>query len=321
MKNTPLFTLIIPIHNGDSTITKTFDSIAKQRNIKLIKTVILVNDGSTDTSQDKINTFKKEGILKIITIEHKKAKGLSISLNQAIKTADTDFIIIAHQDIIVKSNSALIKLKKIINKNPDVFYVYPTIYHPKHIWNKYNFWQKCLFSRYVNTEHNSPVEKFDCINRQKLIDLGLYDEKHFRTAGEDINLILRAKKQKLKYQKSFIKVIHLHNKNPDFSFNDLVKKEKQLAETKGVLLRIHGFVIPNLKSFFRECLFISLFIPKIRIIGIFLLTIYVFGYNWRMYQFFKADKKVLLIPFINLYLLIANIISSTKAFFNKKQII
>ena len=319
MKNKNIFTLIIPINNGDSTIEKTFNSIIKQKNLDLIKTIILVNDGSTDKSEEKINSFKKENKLNVKIINHLKAKGLAASFNQAIKMADSDFIILAHQDIILDTKLALVKLKKIIDQNPNIFYIFPTICHPKNIWNNYNFWQKCLFARYVNTEQNAPIEKFDCVNRQQLIDLGLFDETHFRTAGEDIDLIIRAKN--LKYVASKIKVIHLHNKNPNFSFKDLVKKEKQLAETKGVLLRMYGLKIPNLRSFFREAILIGLFIPKINIIAIILLIIYIFGYNWRMYTLIFQDNKVLLLPFINFYLFVANITSSTKAFFNKKQII
>ena len=316
-----IFTLIIPIHNGDSTIKNTLDSIIKQKNLSLIKTIILINDGSTDQSQTEIENFKKQNKLNIKIIRHKKSSGLSSSLNEGIKNANTEYVITAHQDIVLKENTALTKLKNIINKNPNVFYIYPTIYHPKYIWDKYNFWQKYLFSRYVDTKYDSPIEKFDCINRLKLTNIGLFDEKHFRTAGEDIDLILRAKKAKLIYICSKIKTIHIHNKNPNFSFKDLVKKERQLAETKGVLLRLYGFVIPNLRSFFRECLFVSLFIPKIRIFGALLLIFYIFGYNWKMYQLVGKDSKAFLVPFINLYLLIANITSSTKAFFNKKQII
>lgn len=320
-KKSPIFTIIIPIHNGDSTIKETFDSILKQKKLNFIKEIILINDGSTDKSQEKIDIFKKEKKLNIKIIKHQKAKGLASSFNQAIKMAKTDFIILTHQDVILNSNLALIKLEKIINKNRDIFYIYPIVCHPKYIWNKYNFWQKCLFSRYVNTKHYSPIEKFDCVNRQKLIDLGLFDEKHFRTAGEDLDLIIRANKKNLKYICSNIKAIHLHNKNPNFSFKDLVKKEKQLAETKGVLLRLYGFNIPNFRSFFREVIFIALFIPKINIFATLLLIIYSIGYNWRMYPLIFQDKKVFLLPFVNLYLFGANITSSTKAFLNKKQII
>lgn len=317
----PLFTIIIPIHNGDSTIKETFDSIKKQKNFDLVKEIILINDGSTDKSQEKIDNFKKENKLNIKIIKHPKAKGLASSFNQAIKIAKTDFIIFTHQDVILNNNLSIIKLEKIINKNPDVFYIFPIVCHPRHIWNKYNFWQKCLFSRYVNAKHYSPIEKFDCVNRQKLIELGCFDEKHFRTAGEDLDLMIRANRKKLQYICSNIQAIHLHNKNPDFSFKDLVKKEKQYAETKGVLLRLYGFKIPNFRSFFREVIFIGLFIPKINILATLLLIIYIFGYNWRLYQLIFQEKKVLLLPFINLYLFFANITASTKAFFNKKQII
>ena len=53
MKNKNIFTLIIPINNGDSTIEKTFSSIIKQKNLNLIKTIILINDASTDKSEEK----------------------------------------------------------------------------------------------------------------------------------------------------------------------------------------------------------------------------------------------------------------------------
>lgn len=316
-----LFTIIIPIHNGDSTIEETFDSILKQKNLKFVKEIILINDGSTDKSQEKIDSFKKGNNLNIKIIKHPKAKGLASSFNQAIKITKTDFIIFTHQDVILNSNLALIKLEKIINKNPNVFYIFPIVCHPRYVWNKYNFWQKCLFSRYINAKHYSPIEKFDCVNRQKLINIGLYDKTHFRTAGEDLDLMIRANRKNLQYVCSNIQAIHLHNKNPDFSFKDLVKKEKQYAETKGVLLRIYGFNIPNFRSFFREAIFIGLFIPKVNILAILLLIIYIIGYNWRMYPLIFQDKKVILLPFINLYLFFANIISSTKAFLNKKQII
>ena len=321
MKNKNIFTLIIPINNGDSTIEKTFNSIIKQKDLDLIKEIILINDGSNDNSQQKIENFKKENKLNIKIINHPKAKGLAASFNQAIKMSTTNFIILTHQDIILETKLALLKLKKIINQNPTVFYIYPTICHPKNIWNNYNFWQKCLFSRYVNTKQDAPIEKFDCVSRQQLINIGLFDDIHFRTAGEDIDLIIRAKREKLKYIASKIKVIHLHNKNPKFSFKNLVKKEKQLAETKGVLLRMYGLKIPNIRSFFREVILVGLFIPKINIFAFILLTIYIFGYNWRMYSLIFQDNRVFLLPLINLYLFFANIIASTKAFLNKKQTI
>jgi glycosyltransferase involved in cell wall biosynthesis len=316
-----LFTIIIPIHNGDSTIEKTLNSIVNQKNLNLVKTIILINDGSTDKSQQKIDEFKKTNKINIKIIKHLKSQGLASSFNQAIKMATTDYLILCHQDIIIKTESVFLKLKKLTTKNPETFYFFPTVLHPKYIWDKYNFWQKTLFSRYVNTKHHVPIEKFDCINRQKLIRLNLFDQKHFRTAGEDIDLMVRAQKQKYQYQDSHIKVIHLHNKNPNFSFKDLVRKEKQLAQTKGVLLRIHGLVIPNLRSFFREIIFISLLIPQINIFGLILLFIYTFGYNWRMYQLINRDSKVLLLPFINLYLFFINITASTEAFLIKKQTI
>lgn len=321
-KNKSLFTIIVPIHNGGSTIQKTLESITSQKEINsLVEVLILINDHSTDNSLQLIKDFKKNNKINTKIIDHSKSYGLGASLNEAIKIAKTQYIITIHQDIIINSTIGLTTLAKIINRNPNVFYIHPIVCHPKYIWDQYNFWQKCLFSRYVNTEHHVPIEKFDCINRQKFIEIGLFDQKHFRAAGEDIDLIVRAKKENLEYLDSQIKVTHIHNKNPNFSFKNLVKKEKQLAETKGVLLRLHGPKIPNLRSFYRECLVLGLIFPITRPFSLFFLTIFIFGYNWRMYQLIGKDSRVFLLPFINLYLFYANISASTIAFFNKKQII
>lgn len=318
----PLFTIIIPVHNGSSTLKQTLNSIKKQKKLDLIKSLIIVDDNSTDQSKKIITDFKNKNTnINIININHSKSIGLARSFNEAIKKSKTKFIILAHQDIIIQNNSAILKLEEIISSNDNIFYIYPTVCHPKYIWKKYNFWQKCLFARYVDKKLPSPVEKFDCIDRQKFTNIGLFDEKHFRTAGEDLDIIIKAKKEKLKYIHSDIKIIHLHNQDSNFSFKNLVKKEKQLAETKGVLLRIYGPNIPNIKSFFREAILISLFIPYLNKIAIISLIIYIFGYNWRMYQFIIEDKKVLLLPLINFYLFLSNILASAKAFLNKKQLI
>lgn len=55
-----LFTIIIPIHNGDSTVSETFKSILKQKNLTSVKEIILINDNSSDKSQQKINDFKRK---------------------------------------------------------------------------------------------------------------------------------------------------------------------------------------------------------------------------------------------------------------------
>lgn len=313
-----LFTIVIPVHNGSSTLTKTLESLKNQTHQDLVSQIIIINDGSTDNSVDNIREFIKTSNYTVSVIKHKYPKGLAQSYNQAIIKSKSQMVIIMHQDVLITNKNSFGILAKIFT-DKDLFCAYPTILHPKRIWNQYNFWQKCLFSRYVNVIHSLPIQKFDCFNRQKLINIGLFDTKHFRTAGEDIEMIIQSKKHGFKSIKSGIKVIHIHNTQKNFSFRNLLKKEMQLAETKGVLLRLHGPFIPIYKSFFREVILLGLVFYYTRPLSVLLFILYIFFYNWRL--FLIKDKHKIFLPLVNIALFISNIYSTIKSFAAGKQTI
>ena len=82
--NTPLVSIILPVHNGARYIEHALDSIIAQtyRHWKLI----VVNDGSTDETGQILSDYaKKDSRINIVTM--KKPRGISKALNRGVKQA------------------------------------------------------------------------------------------------------------------------------------------------------------------------------------------------------------------------------------------
>lgn len=84
----PLIDVIIPVFNGESFIGEAVDSISKQthRNLR----IIIVNDGSTDHSREKIEALAcANPNLVFIDMPH---GGPSVALNAALRRAKADWL-------------------------------------------------------------------------------------------------------------------------------------------------------------------------------------------------------------------------------------
>lgn len=83
--NAPLVTIGIPVYNAEKFVLDTLKSIKDQtyNNIE----VIIVDDGSTDKSREKILAWSKENSLPIKLIVNPKNRGLTYSCNLILETA------------------------------------------------------------------------------------------------------------------------------------------------------------------------------------------------------------------------------------------
>lgn len=94
MKSSPLVTLIVPIFNVEKFLIQCINSIINQtyKNIE----IILVNDGSSDSSGKIANNFAKDD--ERISVFHIENKGVSAARNLGINEATGEYIVFVDSD-------------------------------------------------------------------------------------------------------------------------------------------------------------------------------------------------------------------------------
>lgn len=314
--NQPLISIILPLHNGESTIIKTLESLIVQ-SIKFHE-LIIIDDASSDSSVKLLQKFLKDKKIKYKSIKHNKTSGLAKSYNDGIMLSTGDLIVTLHQDVVLMKDS-LEKLIAPFDKSETVATSH-IVMHPIEIWNTYNFWQKCFFARLVGKDFSGIDGKFDCFLKKSLLEVGLFDEKNFRSAGEDGDMLFKLKKHG-KIIDTPSKIIHLHKISSSFSYKDIIYKQKQYSEAQGALLalgRIRGIKF-ILKAFFREVLLLALLIPYVQILAVLAIVAYQFYYSKIMFLREYKDKRILIVPVLNIYLLFVSLVYSFKGFIYGKQ--
>lgn len=311
-------TIILPMYNGELTLPNTLRSLNDQKNKHIISKLILINDASKDKTKTLIKKFVNDTSYNTLVINHKLSKGLAASYNEGIKLSTSDFVLTMHQDIIVNDNNSYKKMLDSINNN--VMAVYPILEHSRELWNTYNLWQKCLFSRHIDRKEYDLTGKYDCFNRDRLEEIGYFDSSIYRTAGEDADLKHKITKNGCIFKCSNVEVLHAQENDKSFTISKYFKKEAQLAEARGVVLRKHG--TGNVKSFvsnfFREGMLIAAFVPIINIPSILIICAYGFLYTKNVYvglnilDSFKVFVANILLLFVNIYF-------STKGFLSGVQ--
>ena len=107
-----LISVIVNVYNGEKFIKKCLDSIVNQtyKNLE----IIIVNDGSTDSTLDICNSYSDTRI-KIITT---KNQGLGLSRNTGIDNANGEYLYFVDADDFIESDAVeyLYKLIKTYNK-------------------------------------------------------------------------------------------------------------------------------------------------------------------------------------------------------------
>lgn len=324
-----ILTIIIPVYNWETTLDLVFKWLDKQNNKLFIDKIIIINDCSTDKSLNLIEKYSKTSKYNIEIINNKKSLGLSWNYNLWISLVKSKYFLLMHQDIVIIEN---IVFKKLTNQmNDTIFCLYPIILHPLNIYNEYSFWQKAMFSRFIWKRIKNLTWKFDIFNTKIFKEkIKNFDNELYRTAWEDSDLKIKIKKLWLKALCWEIEVDHIHCLELNFSIKKWIKKESQLSEAEGVLLRkYYLFKIKDLKSFiivyFRQwiafLLIISLFINNKFLYLILLLLIIFYSYIYTKKTYYEKWNVVnkILLPFVNIYILFISLFYTIKWFISWKQ--
>ena len=97
----PKVSVIIPVYNTGKYIKKSLDSV-KNQTMKDLE-IIIVNDGSTDNSEDIINNWIKENTDIVIQYYKKENGGLSSARNYGIDKANGKYIMLLDSDDYIDS--------------------------------------------------------------------------------------------------------------------------------------------------------------------------------------------------------------------------
>lgn len=108
------FTVVIPMYNSEKTIKKTIDSVNMQTRNDLIAEIIVINDGSTDNSKEKVEEMLHKNIIKITLIDQENG-GVSKARNSGIANVGTEWVALLDSDDMWEKNK--IEIQNNIIKN------------------------------------------------------------------------------------------------------------------------------------------------------------------------------------------------------------
>ena len=213
-----LISVIIPVLNQEIFLGRCLRSILAQNINREDYEVIVIDDGSTDSSLKIIKSFGNE----IILIKNNKNKGLPYSINKGIKASKGKYIVRLDSDDYVNKNFLLI-LKIYLDENLNFDAV------------------SCDY--YLVNNNEKILSRQNCLNRsiacgimfraKHLKKLGLYDEDFL--LHEDKDFRIRFSK---KYQIHRIPIplyrYRMHKKNITKDQNKLNKFMKKLKKKHNI---------------------------------------------------------------------------------------
>jgi len=287
---------IIPNYNAENTIDKCIESVQKQKYSEKIE-IIVIDDRSTDNSLQVISKYKN-----IKLIKNEKNLGLASSLNKAIKLSKYNTLCILWCDCILVNNNWLNEMVKTYNKNKNVGAISSKLIIPKEYWNEFSFYDKVILVKdyEVSLKNKQKEGRPSLFNKKLLFKMGLYDDKTFRIAGEDTDLIWKIKEHDYKVINANTEILHLHGfYNLSFK-KQLLKKALPLAEASGVIL------------------YLTLLIPYINIISSILIILLISAYTFKVAKYVK-DKRIIIVPLFKFLKDIITIIGFWKGFITRKQ--
>ena len=142
----PKISIVVPVYNVENYLSECLSSICSQTYTNL--EIICVNDGSSDSSLQICQNFKKKDHR--ITVLSQKNQGISVARNTGIKHVTSDFISFVDSDDYVDPRYVEVLYNTLTKKSVDFCYCRPLAIGT-------NFIQNMRFEQYFKTKMVSPT--------------------------------------------------------------------------------------------------------------------------------------------------------------------
>ncbi len=186
----PLVSVIVPVWNGQDEVTRCFEAILRQDYEPL--EVMMIDDASTDCPPDKIRELAS-GRDRIRVIAHQENQGLGSTLNEGIREAGGEFVLIVHQDCEILEPYFVSKAVEMMVSNPDIGVVTGRrVYEVQGFSPKEKLFMvanghlaELGHNGYETGELTFVEAKCDLFRKRVLNAIGAFPAHQFRTSGED----------------------------------------------------------------------------------------------------------------------------------------
>ena len=206
-----MITFVIPTHNYAKFLPKSISSI-KKNNPNFIKEIIIVNDGSTDNTDDVVDDLKKKVRIKYYK---KNFKNLSRTMNYAIKKSEGNILCKIDPDDYIDKNFAKEMGYEFNRLNSD--FLYSNIIINNRLSNKiFTKNQRILsFLKFIKYPHGSGV----LFRKSLWKKVGGFNEKNFYQDDYDFWLkINKLKNININYCDIALYNYNIHGENMSKNF-------------------------------------------------------------------------------------------------------
>ncbi|MEK6825989.1 MAG: glycosyltransferase family 2 protein [Nanoarchaeota archaeon] len=177
------------------------------------------------------------GKVEVLQIDEKA--GFSQQMNRGIRKAKHEIVIMLPQDCMPATNDWLSNLIAPF-EDIEVVATVSQIQLPDRLWEPMGIFAKALMMREKGVIVSLLDGKGGAFRKKVMEQIGLFDEKTFRTAGEDFDTYVKIKRLgKIAYPQA--RILHLH----PTAFVKRLRKDYQYSNGYGALVSIYGKEMPR----------------------------------------------------------------------------
>ncbi|MEK6915322.1 MAG: glycosyltransferase [Nanoarchaeota archaeon] len=232
--------IVLNLYQPDKNVLKRVFDAFQMQSINIPVELVIVDKKTDDIDMKIINNFTKRARnMKTRTIKVDSKLSFAESMNAGLKNSKYENVVVIQQDCIPTSSNWLGSLIEPLYQSNVVATTSKVIY-PDELWNSMSLFTKSIMLNEKGTITPGLDEKACGYKKEILGKVGFFNEKEFKTAGEDYDLYIKLKKiGKIAYPDA--SVYHYH----PMDFKSRIKKIRQYSNGFGALFRKTGLELPR----------------------------------------------------------------------------